>query len=72
VYLYLLCSKDEALNAFKVFKVKVELQCGKQLKIVRLDRSGKYYGRYTMSGQAPYPFSKFSSRTWDYCKIHYA
>ena len=38
MYLYLLHSKDEALDTFKVFKAKVEKHCGKQIKIVRLDR----------------------------------
>jgi len=59
MYLYLLCSKDEALDAFNVFKAKVKLQCGKQIKIARSYRGGKYYARYTMSGQAPGPFAKF-------------
>ena len=35
MYLYLLHSKDEALDAFKVFKAEVENQCGKHIKIVR-------------------------------------
>jgi len=38
MYLYLLCSKDEALDAFNAFKAKVELQCIKQIKIARSDR----------------------------------
>ena len=38
---------------------KVEEQCGKQVKIVRLDRGGEYYGRYTENGQPPGPFSRF-------------
>ena len=29
MYLYLLNNKNEALDAFKVFKVEVEKQCGK-------------------------------------------
>ena len=59
MYLYMLHSKDEALNAFKVFKAEVEKQCEKQIKIVRSDRGGEYYGRYTENGQAPGPFAKF-------------
>jgi len=59
MYLYLLHSKDEALEAFKVFKVEVEKQCGKKIKIVRFDRGGEYYGRYTENGQAPGLFVKF-------------
>ena len=50
MYLYMLHNKDEALDAFKVFKVEVEKQCGKQIKIVRSDRGGEYYGRYTEDG----------------------
>ncbi|KAL6332851.1 hypothetical protein AAG906_015118 [Vitis piasezkii] len=47
------------LDAFKVFKAKVEKQYGKQIKIVRLDRGGEYYGRYLEDGQSPGPFAKF-------------
>ena len=50
MYLYLLRSKDEALDAFKVFKAEVENQCGKHIKIVRSDRGGEYYGKYTENG----------------------
>ena len=59
MYLYMLRSKDEAPEAFKVFKVEVEKQCEKQIKIVRSDRGGEYYGRYTKNGQAPGPFARF-------------
>jgi len=56
---YFLHNKNEALDAFKVFKAKVDNQCGKQIKIVRSYRGGEYYGRYTENGQAPGPFVKF-------------
>jgi len=56
---YLLHNKSEALDAFKVFKVEVENQCAKQIKIVRSDRCGEYYGRYTKNGQTPGLFAKF-------------
>ena len=59
LYLYMLHNKNDALYAFKVFKVKVEKQCSKPIKIVRTDRAGEYYGRYTEDGQAPSPFAKF-------------
>ena len=59
MYLYLLHYKNEALDAFKVFKAKVEKQCGKQIKIVRSDRGWEYYGRYTEDRQAPGSFAKF-------------
>ena len=59
IHVYLLHSTHEALEAFKVFKTKMEKQCGKQIKIVRFDRGREYYGRYTKNGQAPSPFAKF-------------
>lgn len=59
MYLYLLHNKSEALDVFKIFKAEVEKQCNKQIKIVRSDRGGEYYGRYTEDGQAPGPFAKF-------------
>ena len=58
MYLYLLCSKDEALGAFKVFKTEIKNQCRKHIKIVRSDRSGEYYGKYTENGQAPGAIAK--------------
>ena len=59
MYVYLLQNKYEALDAFKVFKAEVENQCGKQIQIVRYDRGGEYYGRYTENGQVPGPFANF-------------
>ena len=59
MYIYLLHNKNEALGAFKVFKAEAEKQCGKQIKMVRTDRGGEYYGRYTEDRQAPGPFAKF-------------
>ena len=59
MYLCLLCSKDEALGAFKVFKVEVENECGKHINIMRSYRDGEYYGKYTKNGQAPNAFAKF-------------
>jgi hypothetical protein len=59
MYLYFLTDKAEALNAFKTYKVEVEKQKGKKIKIVRSDRGGEYYGRYTENGQMIGPFAKF-------------
>ena len=47
---YLLHNKNEALDVFKVFKAKVENQCGKQIKLVRSDRGGEYYNKYIDNG----------------------
>ena len=59
MYLYILHNKNEALDVFKVFKVEVEKRCGKQIKIMRSYRGGKYHGRYMEEGQTPRPFVKF-------------
>ena len=59
MYLCILHNKDEALDAFKAFKVKVDKQCCKQIKIIKTYRGGEYYGRYIEDGQAPGPFAKF-------------
>ena len=59
MYLYLLYDKSETLDAFKVYKTKVEKQLGKQIKIVRSDKCGEYYGRYTEKGQLPGSFARF-------------
>ena len=59
MYAYMLHSKNEALDAFKQYKAKVEKQIGKPIKIMRSDRGGEYFGRYTSEGQAPGPFTDF-------------
>ncbi|GKA64396.1 zinc finger, CCHC-type containing protein [Tanacetum coccineum] len=41
-YVYLLHSKDEALDKFKVFKTEVELQQGSLIKRFKTDRGGEY------------------------------
>ncbi|GKD34427.1 zinc finger, CCHC-type containing protein, partial [Tanacetum coccineum] len=43
-YVYLLHTKDEALDKFKVFKTEVELQQGSQIKRFRTDRGGLSQG----------------------------
>ena len=45
-FVELIHEKSESLEAFKAFKVKVELQQGKMIKVVHSDRGGEYYGRY--------------------------
>lgn len=59
MYLYLISEKSQAIYSFKNFKLEVEKQKDKKIKIVRSDRGGEYYGRYTENGQAPGPFDKF-------------
>ncbi|GKB35736.1 retrovirus-related pol polyprotein from transposon TNT 1-94 [Tanacetum coccineum] len=41
-YVYLLKSKDEAIDKFVLYKTKVDNQLGKKIKVVRSDRGGEY------------------------------
>ncbi|KAM1493880.1 hypothetical protein ACFX10_025604 [Malus domestica] len=41
-YVYLVHSKDEALNMFKTYKAEVENQLNKKIKVLRSDRGGEY------------------------------
>jgi len=59
MYLYFLTDKAEALNAFKTYKVEAEKQKEKKIKIVRSDRGGEYYARYTENGQLIGQFAQF-------------
>jgi transposase InsO family protein len=49
-YLYLIKTKDEALNCFKIYKAEVENQLEKKIKQVRSDRGEEYisneFGEY--------------------------
>ena len=58
-YLYLIKEKSDVLDKFKVFKLKVEKQLGKIIKIMRSDRGGEYYGKHGEVGQHMEPFSKY-------------
>jgi len=44
---------------FKIYKVKVKKQWGKQIKIVRSDRGGEYYGTYTKKEQVSGSLARF-------------
>lgn len=59
MYLYLLFEKGDVFQAFKDYKVEVEKQLGKVIKIVRSDRGGEYYGRFTDKGQREGPFARY-------------
>ncbi|GKD81365.1 zinc finger, CCHC-type containing protein [Tanacetum coccineum] len=49
-YVYLLHTKDEALDKFKVFKTKIELQQGSLIKRFRTDRGGFFNGNEDIGG----------------------
>ncbi|GJQ91769.1 zinc finger, CCHC-type containing protein [Tanacetum coccineum] len=42
-YVYLLYTKDEALDKFRIYKIEVELQQNDLVKTLRTDRGGEYY-----------------------------
>ena len=48
-FIELIRAKFESLEAFKVFKIKVELQQGKKIKVVHCDKGSEYYGGYDES-----------------------
>ena len=50
MYLCLLYDTSEALEAFEIYKVEVDKQLGKKIKIVKSYRGGGYYGRHTKRG----------------------
>ena len=50
------CEKLNSLVAFKDFKVKMELQKNKKLKVARFDRGGGFYGSYDETGRNSGPF----------------
>ena len=50
--------KSDALEMFKVFRIEVEKQLGKVIKIVRSNKGGKYYGKHGDAGQQKGPFAR--------------
>lgn len=59
MYLYFLLDKSKALNTFKVFKIEVEKQKEIKIKIVKSDRVGEYYERYTKKQKLKVRFIEF-------------
>ncbi|KAM1263710.1 hypothetical protein ACFX2G_029301 [Malus domestica] len=58
-FIYLINEKSKAFEVFKIYKNEVENQLERKIKIVRSDRGGEYYGRYTQTGRHPGPFALF-------------
>nr|GEX43588.1 putative zinc finger, CCHC-type [Tanacetum cinerariifolium] len=63
MYLFLINEKSKSLEMLKSFKAKVENQLDREIKVVRSNRGGEYYGRHTDVGKAPGSF-------FDFCKDH--
>jgi transposase InsO family protein len=68
-YVYLLKTKDEALNCFKNYKAEVENQLEKKIKRFRSDRGGEYfsneldlfYAKYGIIHDRTLPYSSQSN-----------
>ena len=58
-HIYLLSEKSQALDAFRIFNYEVELQLENKIKVVRSDRGGEFYGKYTEAGQAKGAFASY-------------
>ena len=51
--------KSQAVDILEIYVNEVERQLDKNVKIIRSDRGGEYYGKYNETGQCPGPFAKF-------------
>ena len=51
--------KSQSIDTLGVFINESERQLDKNMKIVKSDRGGEYYGKYDETGQYPSPISKF-------------
>ena len=60
MYHYFLNHKERAFDAFKIYKVEVERQKERKIKIVRSYKGGEYYG--DIQKKMPSPFVKFLER----------
>ncbi|CAL8075801.1 unnamed protein product [Prunus armeniaca] len=58
-YVYLIAEKSKALDMFKIYKAEVENQLDSKIKVVRSDRGGEFYGKFTEKGRNPGPFAIF-------------
>ena len=55
----LLVEKSKSLDAFKTFKVIVELKLGKKIKCSNSNKGGEYYKRYDETKRNPSPLAKY-------------
>ncbi|KAM2043175.1 hypothetical protein ACFXTI_036479 [Malus domestica] len=58
-YIFLIAEKSSVLDCFKIYKHEVEKQLEKNIKIVRSDRGGEYFGRFTETGQHKGAFAQY-------------
>ena len=55
----MLHEKSQAVNVLEIFINEVERKLDKNVKIVRFDKGGEYYGSCDGKGQHPNPFARF-------------
>ena len=55
----LFSKKSKALEAFKRFKVVIELKLRKLIKCVHSDKGDELYGRYDEASRNPSPFTRY-------------
>lgn len=70
-FIYLISEKSQVLGCFKIFKNEVERQTGRWIKVVRSDRGGEYFGKYSEKGQHKGPFSLYLEE-WNCCTIYFS
>lgn len=58
-YVHLINEKSDAFERFKIFKLEVEKQREKEIKVVRSDWGGEHYSKYDKSGQNMGLFAKY-------------
>jgi transposase InsO family protein len=58
-YIYPIKHRSESLDKFKIFKAEVENQHNLNIKVVRSDRGGEYYGKHATYGQIMGPFARY-------------
>ena len=57
-YLYLLHERTQSVDVLETFISEVERQLNRNVKVIRSDRGGEYYGKTSEVGQIPCPFKK--------------
>jgi len=53
----LLHEKFQSKHALEAYIKEVERQLDKKIKVIRFNRGGEYYEKYTGSSQCPGPFA---------------
>lgn len=55
----MISKKSKAFEVLNFFKIEVENQLERKIKVVRSDRRGEYYGKQSETGRQPKPFALY-------------